>query len=100
MPDSPNSSLNRPRWLPDLLATRVGRLTAFFFLYVSEGIPLGFTATAVATQMRRQDLTPGQNRGRSFRESRAVLMSAAKPHSSSSQMILTPMESHETGIRR
>jgi hypothetical protein len=61
MPDSPNSSLNRPRWLPDLLATRSGRLTAFFFLYVSEGIPLGFTATAVATQMRRQGLTPGQS---------------------------------------
>lgn len=38
---------------PDLLATRRGRLTAFFPLYVTEGIPLGFTATAVATQMRR-----------------------------------------------
>jgi PAT family beta-lactamase induction signal transducer AmpG len=29
--------------LPDLLATRKGRLTAFFLLYVTEGIPLGFT---------------------------------------------------------
>lgn len=38
----------------DLLASKRGRLTAFFFLYVTEGIPLGFTATAIATQMRRQ----------------------------------------------
>lgn len=44
----------------NLLATRFGRLTAFFFLYATEGIPLGFTATAVATQMRREGLTPGQ----------------------------------------
>jgi hypothetical protein len=45
MPDAPDSSLNRPRWLQDPLATRSGRLTAFFILYVTEGIPLGFTAT-------------------------------------------------------
>jgi PAT family beta-lactamase induction signal transducer AmpG len=44
--------------VPDLLATRAGRLTAFFLLYVTEGIPLGFTATAIATQMRRQGLGP------------------------------------------
>jgi MFS transporter, PAT family, beta-lactamase induction signal transducer AmpG len=44
--------------LPDLLATRTGRLVAFFLLYVTEGIPLGFTATAIATQMRRADLGP------------------------------------------
>ncbi len=44
--------------LPNLLATRTGRLTAFFALYVSEGIPLGFAAIAVATQMRRQGLGP------------------------------------------
>ena len=44
--------------LPDLLASRKGRLTAFFLLYVTEGIPLGFTATAIAAQMRRQDLGP------------------------------------------
>lgn len=44
--------------LPDLLATRNGRLTAFFLLYVTEGIPLGFTAVAIATQMRRQGLGP------------------------------------------
>lgn len=46
--------------LPNLLATRVGRLTAFFFLYVTEGIPLGFAATAVATQLRRQDVGPAE----------------------------------------
>ncbi len=41
---------------PDLLATKRGRLTAFFMLYMTEGIPLGFTATAIATQMKRQGL--------------------------------------------
>jgi MFS family permease len=54
----PLSERPRRRWLPDWLATRRGRLTAFFLLYLTEGIPLGFTATAVATQMRRQGLTP------------------------------------------
>jgi PAT family beta-lactamase induction signal transducer AmpG len=44
--------------LPDLLATRRRRLAAFFLLYLTEGIPAGFTATAVATQMRRQGLDP------------------------------------------
>ncbi|MEO5843369.1 MAG: MFS transporter [Caldimonas sp.] len=44
--------------LPDLLATRKGRLAAFFLLYVTEGIPLGFTATAIAAQMRRGGLGP------------------------------------------
>ena len=39
---------------PNLLATRNGRLTAFFLMYITEGIPLGFAATAIATQMRRQ----------------------------------------------
>jgi PAT family beta-lactamase induction signal transducer AmpG len=46
--------------MPDWLATRWGRLMAFFLLYVTEGIPLGFTATAVATQMRRQGLGPAE----------------------------------------
>ena len=46
--------------LPDLLASRRGRLTAFFLLYVTEGIPLGFAATAIATQMRRQGLGPAE----------------------------------------
>ena len=44
--------------LPDLLVTRKGRLAAFFLLYVTEGIPLGFTAIAIATQMRRLGLGP------------------------------------------
>jgi PAT family beta-lactamase induction signal transducer AmpG len=44
--------------LPDLLATRRGRLAAFFMLYLTEGIPAGFTATAVATQMRREGISP------------------------------------------
>jgi PAT family beta-lactamase induction signal transducer AmpG len=43
---------------PNPLASRSGRLTAFFALYMTEGIPLGFTATAIATQMRRQGLGP------------------------------------------
>lgn len=46
--------------LPDPLASRKGRLAAFFFLYLTEGIPLGFTATAIATQMRRQGLGPAE----------------------------------------
>ncbi len=44
----------------DLLATSRGRMTAFFLLYMTEGIPLGFTATAVATQMRRQGVGPAE----------------------------------------
>src|SRR3954464_12786439 len=46
--------------LPNLLATRRGRLAAFFCLYVTEGIPLGFAATAVATQLRRQGVGPAE----------------------------------------
>jgi MFS transporter, PAT family, beta-lactamase induction signal transducer AmpG len=46
--------------LPDLLGSKAGRMTAFFALYLTEGIPLGFTATAIATQMRRQGLGPGE----------------------------------------
>lgn len=48
------------RYLPNLLATRHGRLVAFFFLYLTEGIPLGFAATAVATQLRRQGVGPAE----------------------------------------
>ena len=44
--------------LPDLLASRRGRLAAFFLLYLTEGIPSGFTGTAILTQMRRQGLEP------------------------------------------
>ena len=46
--------------LPNLLATKNGRFTAFFFLYLTEGIPLGFTATAIATQMRREGVGPAE----------------------------------------
>jgi PAT family beta-lactamase induction signal transducer AmpG len=46
--------------LPDLLASKWGRMTVFFFLYMTEGIPLGFTATAVATEMRRPGLGPAE----------------------------------------
>ncbi len=42
----------------DPLATRIGRLTSFFLLYVSEGVPLGFTAIVIATHMRREGLDP------------------------------------------
>ena len=45
---------------PNPLASRGGRLATFFFLYLTEGIPLGFTATAIATQMRRQGLGPAE----------------------------------------
>lgn len=40
------------------LATRRGRLTAFFFLYLTEGIPNGFALIAMVTQMRRRGVTP------------------------------------------
>ena len=46
--------------LPNLLATRNGRLTAFCLLYVTEGIPLGFAATAVASQLRRMGVGPAE----------------------------------------
>ena len=38
---------------PDLLATRNGRLAAFFLMYITEGIPLGFAAMTMVSQMRR-----------------------------------------------
>lgn len=46
--------------LPNLLASKNGRLAAFFLLYVTEGIPLGFAATAVATRLRRLDVGPAE----------------------------------------
>src|SRR5437763_5554320 len=46
--------------LPNLLATRRGRLAAFFLLYVTEGIPLGFAAIAVATELRRRGVGPAE----------------------------------------
>ncbi|HEX6983724.1 MAG TPA: hypothetical protein VF170_00035, partial [Planctomycetaceae bacterium] len=41
----------------DWLATRPGRLAAFFLLYVTEGIPLGYAATFVATLLRKEDIS-------------------------------------------
>ncbi len=51
---------NRRWWHPrhNLLATRRGRLTAFFLLYVTEGIPNGFALVAMVTQMRRLGVSP------------------------------------------
>ena len=46
--------------LPDLLATRPRRLAAFFLLYVTEGLPLGFTATAMAAEMRTLGVGPAR----------------------------------------
>ncbi len=46
--------------LPNLLSSRRGRLMAFFALYITEGIPLGFAATAVATQLRRMGVGPAE----------------------------------------
>ncbi len=46
--------------IPNLLASKNGRLAAFFLLYVTEGIPLGFAATAVATRLRRLDVGPAE----------------------------------------
>jgi len=41
-----------------MLATRRRRLTSFFFLYLTEGIPNGFALVALVTQMRRQGVAP------------------------------------------
>jgi len=38
--------------LPNPLASRWGRLMAFFFLYVTEGIPYGFATVAIVFQLR------------------------------------------------
>ncbi len=46
--------------LPNLLASRRGRLSAFFFLYMTEGIPLGFAAVAVTAQLRRMGVGPAE----------------------------------------
>lgn len=42
----------------NLLASKKGRLWAFFLLYVSEGLPLGFATVAVVSQLRREGLEP------------------------------------------
>ena len=41
-----------------ILATRRGRLFTFFMLYLTEGIPLGFNAVALAALMRKEGLGP------------------------------------------
>ncbi len=46
--------------LPNLLATRRGRLGAFFLLYVTEGIPLGFATTAIAYYLRKTGVGPAE----------------------------------------
>ena len=43
--------------LPNLLSTPKGRLTGFFCLYLSEGLPQGFTGTAVALEFKRMGMT-------------------------------------------
>lgn len=48
---------NAPMKFPDMLASRRGRLAAFFLMYITEGIPLGFAAVTMATQMRRQGMS-------------------------------------------
>ncbi len=45
--------------LANLLQTKAGRLFTFSCLYLTEGIPWGFTSVAVVTQMRREGLGPG-----------------------------------------
>ncbi len=46
--------------LPNLLATRRGRIAAFFLMYLTEGLPIGFATTTVATQLRRDGLGPAE----------------------------------------
>jgi PAT family beta-lactamase induction signal transducer AmpG len=45
---------------PNVLDTKKGRLSTFGILYVSEGVPLGFAAVAMAAYMRRQGLDVAQ----------------------------------------
>jgi PAT family beta-lactamase induction signal transducer AmpG len=44
----------------NILASKKGRLSTFGLLYVSEGLPLGFAAVAMAAYMRRQGLDVAQ----------------------------------------
>jgi PAT family beta-lactamase induction signal transducer AmpG len=46
--------------LPDPLGSKFGRLISFFLLYVTEGIPYGFTVIALLTQLRRADIPAEQ----------------------------------------
>lgn len=42
--------------IPNLLRTRIGRLLGFFTLYMGEGLPQGFTGTAVALEFKRMGM--------------------------------------------
>ena len=42
--------------IPNLLRTRIGRLLGFFILYMGEGLPQGFTGTAVALEFKRMGM--------------------------------------------
>jgi PAT family beta-lactamase induction signal transducer AmpG len=44
----------------NVLDTKKGRLSTFGVLYVSEGIPLGFAAVAMAAYMRREGMDVAQ----------------------------------------
>ena len=44
--------------LPNLLASKWGRLATFYLLYVTEGLPYGFATVAVATKMRSMSVRP------------------------------------------
>ncbi len=46
--------------MKNILDSRKGRIATFGILYVSEGIPLGFAAVAIAAYMRRQGLDAAQ----------------------------------------
>jgi len=46
--------------MKNILDSRKGRIATFGLLYVSEGIPLGFAAVAMAAYMRRQGLDAAQ----------------------------------------
>ena len=46
--------------MANLLATKRGRLLTFFLLYVTEGVPQGFTMVAIAAYMRRQGVPVDQ----------------------------------------
>lgn len=43
--------------MPNLLSRRWSRLAAFFVLYLSEGLPQGFAAVAVALEFKRMGMT-------------------------------------------
>lgn len=58
MESSPGSTSPQPRIAQGILASRRGRLLSFFLLYVTEGIPLGFNAVALAALMRKEGLGP------------------------------------------